>query len=400
MIQYPKLSDEIFLIQSSDFLNYDCRELYDICRDVYDQYGTVDRTQVLTRAAKICDDYKVLIIECAKTATAPSMFKDICDSLREYARNARLSNAVSGLLTDGNVTITTLSGLIDKESSRGACDSAALRSNDNLKNYCESLGKPHDLIKTGFSKIDNVITGLERGTFFIIGARPSTGKTAFALNIALNLYKQGRRIMFFSLEMTARMIYNRILSNALGFRYSDIQSERLNEREVAAAKAYLENTKFKDNFLLLDDVYTVENICAKIMEVKPEMAFVDFLQCVSSSGNYNDERQKINHISAELKRVAKRTGCIVVALSQVSRTGENRSERAPRMSDLRESGALEQDADYIIMLYRPFVSDKSGKYDSATTDLIFDKNKFGNTGLLRFSFDGVHQRFATVDNNR
>ena len=125
------------------------------------------------------------------------------------------------------------------------------------------------------------------------------------------------------------------------------------------------------------------------MEVKPDMVVVDFIQIVDSVKKCDDTRTKINYISAELKRIAKKTGCIVIALSQLTRGGKD----APTMSDLRESGALEQDGDYIIILHRAYVSDKQ-KIDESETQVLFDKNKFGWTGLLHYKFSGIYQRFT------
>ena len=148
-----------------------------------------------------------------------------------------------------------------------------------------------------------------------------------------------------------------------------------------------------ENLIVVDDVNAVENICAQIENNKPELVIVDFIQIVTTLCKSESVRARIDYISSELKRIAKRTNCCIIVLSQLSRAGEN----APRMSDLRESGSLEQDGDCIALLDRPFVQDKENNPPHKAT-LLIDKNKFGKTGKIDLFFDGAHQRFTTFSN--
>ena len=192
--------------------------------------------------------------------------------------------------------------------------------------------------------------------------------------------------------MTAEMVFERMMSDMLNIDYSDFAKQR----NLADRTIEIENqiNAMRDYVFVLDDVYNIENICSKIVEVKPDVVVIDFIQIVQSVKSFADDRVKINYISAELKRVAKKTGCVIIALSQMTREGKN----APTMSDLRESGALEQDGDYIFILHRPYVLDKANN-DPAQTEVLLDKNKFGWTGRISFVFDGNHQRFTGINEN-
>ena len=151
--------------------------------------------------------------------------------------------------------------------------------------------------------------------------------------------------------------------------------------------------KSKEKFFVLDDVYNVEQMCNVLMEQKPDLAVIDFMQIISTTSKFVETRHKIDYISALLKRTAKNTGTVIMVLSQLSRAGKD----SPTMSDLKESGGLEQDGDYIALLHRPYVLKKDIETPPGCTELLLDKNKFGATGKINMFFDLVHQRFSEVD---
>lgn len=381
------LIKNIHLLSVDDFADERHKTIFTAIQKVYEQYGCVD-SPIITKELNDVDLCSELLI-CGNKAVTPSLFDDYVEMLKRQAQKRRLTKAVDGLIWLDNCTPDELQRVIDDEDKFGDIAGAERKADINYQNYLDSLDNPKKLVDTGFGMIDNQIKGLEQGTLFIIGARPSTGKTSFALNIANNQVKRGRKTAFFSLEMSANMIYDRMIANRLSLSYSDVAQRKFDDvtkDEIVQEITELKNNKF---FSVIDDTYNVENICSQIVELKPVIAVVDFIQVVSTSQNYRDLREKINYISAELKRVAKKTGCIVIALSQVTRQGKD----APTMSDLRESGALEQDGDYIVMLHRPYVLDKNFA-DETETDVLFDKNKFGWTGSIKTYFDAKHQRFT------
>ena len=147
------------------------------------------------------------------------------------------------------------------------------------------------------------------------------------------------------------------------------------------------------NLTIEDSISNIEDIVSLIHETKPDFVIIDYIQIVTSKSLFTDNRQRIDHISRLLKQTAKQTGAHILSLSQITRAGKDR----PTMSDLKESGGLEQDSDYIMLLYREYVNDKSAQIKPEATTLTLDKNKFGRTGEIEMNFDGVHQRFTIAD---
>ena len=387
IFQYSEqLSDKLASLTTEDFEGV-FKEIFDVMNKVYKAYGTIDNIKVLS---ELDNEQKTLLIKCCESAIAPSMIDDYIECLKDAASNRRLKNSITSLIFSDDFTLNSVQKAVEDEQGKINIGSTEKKANENADKFLDNLLKKKNLIKTGFSDIDFLIQGLERGTLSFIGARPSTGKTTFALNIIRNQYKRKVKSLVFSLEMTSGMVFERLISDILDIEYSDFSKQK----NLISRVDEIENqvNDMREYVYILDDVYNIENMCAKILEVKPDVVVIDFIQIVQSARDFKDERMKINYISSELKRIAKKTSCVIIALSQISRDGKN----APTMSDLRESGALEQDGDYILILHRPYVLDKA-KNDPAQTELLFDKNKFGWTGKINFSFDGKYQRFTSVN---
>lgn len=257
---------------------------------------------------------------------------------------------------------------------------------DAAAQYLAEYRKPVEAIGTGFIELDRLLNGgFLRGTLTTIGARPSTGKTTFAINIAT--FDPNVKVLFISIEMTARMIYDRIVSDKADLNYNRCGLHLI---DFETAKAVVERYP---NLAIADDVADIEHIEQMVYRERPDMVVVDYIQIVTSQRRFTDNRQRIDYISQRLKAAAKKTGCCVISLSQITRGGKDR----PTMSDLKESGGLEQDSDYIILLYREFVNSKEAQISPKDTTVTLDKNKFGNSGELRMDFIGSRQRFVEAD---
>lgn len=265
-----------------------------------------------------------------------------------------------------------------------------------LKGFADRIIEPKELFKTGFSDIDNLIFGFERATISILGAYPSVGKTTFALNIATTFIGDMKKTLVFSLEMSIDMIYKRFMAAWCEMDYSKIINQRFSENEKNTVKKFGEMMLFiADVFKVYDDIYDIESIEAKIKEQKPDFVIIDYIQIVNAEkAKARDRRTEIDYIVNALKRIAKETNCHIMILSQLARgAGKNAT-----MSSLKESGALEANGDYIMILNRPYVQDKSGEYQPSEAELLIDKNKFGNTGKVDLYFSGEYQKFSCVDN--
>lgn len=261
-------------------------------------------------------------------------------------------------------------------------------SRDSLSNYFDTYNEKIEIIKTGYPELDRKLGGgIMKGCIAALGARPSVGKTTFAVNMAVNFLRSQRdkTVLFFSLEMSARMIYDKIVADVGDIDYGKACRHKIN---LDTVKMYL---KGFERFIVIDSVYEVERMAEIMQDVKPDLVFVDYVQIVGARKEFDTNRVKIDYISKVLKRAAKRLKCGIWVLSQLTRS----AAEEPTMSALKESGGLEQDSDYIVLLKRPFVLEKGdpGILPNDTT-VKLDKNKFGDTGEIKFDFNGVKQRFT------
>lgn len=263
-------------------------------------------------------------------------------------------------------------------------------------NYCNGgkiLGNT-----TGFKEIDNTISGLQKGDFIIVAARPSMGKTAFALNIGQHASK-GASVGIFSLEMTTEQLMERLISSRSLVEFGKIKTGKLDEaefRKITDAANVLAKRK-----IFIDDKSTnLSDIKAKCRNLKIkeglDVVIIDYLQLIEISDKTNSREQEIAKISRELKKLAKKLEITIVALSQLSRAPEQRTDHKPILSDLRESGSIEQDADVIFMLYRDEYYNKESE-EKNIAELIINKNRNGETKTIKLGWIGQYQRFATLD---
>ena len=257
-------------------------------------------------------------------------------------------------------------------------------------------------LSTGFSAIDRKITGLNRSDLILLAARPGMGKTSMALNLALNVARSGeKKVAIFSLEMSREQLASRILSaEALVDNYH-LKTGELDEDEwekIAEATVTLSQMKI---FLDDDPLLTVADMNAKCRRLDNlGLVVIDYLQLMSSSGNRsrgNENRQQVvSDMSRMLKIMAKDLNVPIVCLSQLSRANEKRDDKRPQLSDLRESGAIEQDADIVMFLYRDdYYNEDSEKHNIA--ECIVAKNRHGETGTVELKWTPQYTMFATLD---
>ncbi len=257
-------------------------------------------------------------------------------------------------------------------------------------------------VPTGFYELNNRTGGLHGGELIIIAGRPGMGKSSFAVNIAENAAIQDHvPVAIFNLEMSKTMIVNRILcSQAMvdshKVRLGDFDSEDWQQigsivDKVAMAPIYIDDTAS----------ITVSEIRAKCRRLKQTknlgLIIIDYLQLMQGSGRKSDNRQnEISEISRSLKVLAKELDIPVIALSQLSRTSEARSDKRPMLSDLRESGAIEQDADMVMFLYRDEYYNKDTE-DKNMAECIIAKHRSGSTGMFKLGWQGKYTKFINID---
>ena len=256
-------------------------------------------------------------------------------------------------------------------------------------------------ISTGYGDLDRTITGLNKSDLILVAARPGMGKTAFALNIAANVALRGKKtVAVFSLEMSREQLMNRLFAAEGG-----IDSRKLLTGELSTedwGKVADLSPIFGASSLYMDDTagITVAEMKAKLRSVRDlGLVVIDYLQLMSSSRRSENRVQEVSEITRSLKIMAKELNVPVITLSQLSRGPDSRSDHRPMLSDLRESGSIEQDADIVLFLYREAYYEKE-REDQSETECIVAKNRHGETGKIDLRWDGRYTRFFSVDRSR
>lgn len=251
-------------------------------------------------------------------------------------------------------------------------------------------------VSTGFETFDKMTSGMQRGDLLILAARPSMGKTALALNIALNAWHAGNSIGIFSLEMSSEQLVLRMLSAESQIPHQKIKNAMVSSEEWME----LTNTaaRLAEAKIFIDDSpsLNIMELRAKARKLKAQadikLMVIDYLQLISSHQRHENRTQEISAISRSLKSLAKELEIPVLALSQLSRSLENRMDKRPMLSDLRESGAIEQDGDVIFFIYRDVVYNPDTEHPDLA-EVIIGKQRNGPTGSFHVRFKGEVTKF-------
>nr|WP_325218647.1 replicative DNA helicase [uncultured Oscillibacter sp.] len=256
-------------------------------------------------------------------------------------------------------------------------------------------------LSTGLSAIDQKITGLNNSDLILLAARPGMGKTSLALNVALNVAKGGGTVAVFSLEMSREQLAMRLLSSEALVENNRLRTGLLRETDwekIAGAATVLNrlDVRIDDNPLL--SVADMNAKCRRLDSLS--LVVVDYLQLMTSAGGSSrggeNRQQVVSDMSRMLKIMAKELNVPVICLSQLSRANEKRDDKRPMLSDLRESGAIEQDADIVLFLYRDdYYNEDSEKHNIA--ECIVAKNRHGETGKVELRWMPEYTQFSTLD---
>ncbi len=376
-----------------DFADSINRDVFVAASRLYQAGKQIDAISV---SAELGDGYIDTIGELIFVVSTSANIKYYVRLLKEERQRDRIIYNLNKAI-EGDDLLPSLEKIIEKERGRVLTQDYDSTCAENLTNAIKSICTPLDhstRIKTGFLKLDNALGGLEKSTVSLIGAYPSCGKTAFAINIINNnLLKASSKCAFFSLEMLTQQIFERFISSYCSINYGVIREHKLKQEQIQEASVLYKAILNSKKLTIIDDIYYCEEICKAISDIKPDYVVIDFLHCVRTIKKCENRRAEIDYISQSFKQCAKTNNCHIIILCQLSRP-EKGVKRGPRMSDLKESGALEQDGDYIIMLNRPYVIDK--EKDPTEAYVLIDKNKYGDTGQIRYKFWGATQKFTEL----
>ena len=254
-------------------------------------------------------------------------------------------------------------------------------------------------VTTGFYDLDNITSGLHKSDLIILAARPAMGKTAFALNLAQNVALKGKKaVAIFSLEMPKQQLVSRMLCAEAEVDSQRVKTGNLQPKDWE--KLVEGMTRLSEAKIYIDDAAgatatDVKAKCRRLMMEEKELGLIviDYLQLMEGGGNPNDRNQQISQISRSLKGLAKELDVPIIALSQLSRAVESRPDKRPMMSDLRESGAIEQDADIIMFIYRDEYYNRDDVENKGKAEVIIAKHRNGSVGTVELLFQSNITKF-------
>ncbi len=327
--------------------------------------------------------------------------------VEENAIKRRLIEEATQIVTDGYQSTEQLSDLLDRaemkilnvvKTRKGtefrSIQDVLFKAQQDLEKLAQTKGEVTGL-STGFYDIDKLTSGLHPNELIIIAARPAMGKTAFAVNLVMNVaMNQDKAVALFNMEMSAEQLAMRMLASAGQIDQNKLKTGRLEHNDWKRVNEAI--SRLADSNLFIDDTpgMTIGEIRAKCRRLASSenglsMVVIDYLQLISGSAKYAGQRQQeVSEISRSLKTMAMELGIPVIALAQLSRSVEGREDKRPLLSDLRESGSIEQDADIVAFLYRDDYYNKEAAIDENTSksEFIVSKHRSGPTATIELIF--------------
>lgn len=355
-----------------------------------------------------------LVNNCPSISNAEAYAKVIAEkySLRRLISAAReIIDDVSAGTDDASVLIDSAEQKIfdirqsNERTGLERINSVILQTFDRLDALNSEVDDSMKPIPTGVGDLDRMITGLNRSDLILLAARPGMGKTSFALNIARYAACTAKKtVAFFSLEMSKEQLASRLLSTEALVSGTKLRTGRLSEEEwsrLIPASDILSKSE-----LYLDDTpgITISEMKSRLRRLRNlDLVVIDYLQLMSSGRRIENRVQEISEITRKLKILAKEMNVPVITLSQLSRASEQRTDHRPQLSDLRDSGSIEQDADIVLFLYREgYYAEKSAEAPAPNTDVnsgecIVAKNRHGETSTVKLHWQGEFMRFTGTE---
>lgn len=411
-----KICDEL---TSDDFYLESHVKVFDVLNELNEEGKPVDITIVTDKLEKNKTlasvgniEYLLEIINSVPSASNVDYYINI---VHEKALLRRLINVSNDIASESYLESGNVNDILDgaeakilnvvkkrKSSEFHKIQDVVFKAQENLEKLCNQKGEITGLA-TGFYEIDKLTAGLHENELIIIAARPAMGKTAFALNIATNVAKTtDKAVALFNLEMNAEQLVMRMFSSVSQVDGKKIRTGRLDNSDWSKLSEGI--SRLADTNIYIDDtpgitIGDIRSKCRRLAASKEGLALVviDYLQLISGSTKYAGNRQQeISEVSRGLKTMALELGVPVIALAQLSRAVEGRDDKRPLMSDLRESGSIEQDADIVSFLYRDDYYNKEARMngDISISEFIVAKHRNGPTATIELIFKKNTSTFA------
>mgnify|MGYP005774663289 CR=1 FL=1 len=350
------------------------------------------------------------ITDLSTTITETGNIKHYAEIIKQKSILRKLIKASNEIINLGYSSNTKVEDVLEIAEKK-IFDISQERTGEDFKSISSVLLEAYDIIEnlfinkseitgitTGFDDLNRKINGFQKTDLLLIAARPAMGKTAFSLNLVLNAaLKADASVAVFSLEMSREQLVQRMLSSQSNIELKKLKTGKLSENDwprIVETMSVLSSLKIHIDDTPGIKISELRSKCRKLkMEKGLDLVLIDYLQLMEGEGNNESRQQEISKISRSLKILAKELNCSVVALSQLSRAPEQRADHRPMLSDLRESGAIEQDADIVMFLYRDeYYNQDSDKKNIG--EVIVAKNRHGETGSVELVWFGEIQKFA------
>ena len=406
--------DIVEILHPNDFYKNGHKLIYETMRDIYNSGIGIDPIVVVNKLKKnekfdelVGEQLLFDIISDVPTAANILEYAKIVKEKSTLRRLGEVGTKIVELAYEGYEEVDTIldkaEGMIFKISEN--VDSKDLVSlKDVIAQEFVRLEKVYQNkgvatgISSGFSDFDQMTSGFHPSDLIILAARPAMGKTAFALNLALNAAMKSKKgVLLFSLEMSSSQLLQRLLSIEAGIGLQKIRNGFLDSDDwgkLGLASMKLSNSEINIADLPNVNVLEIRAIARRLKAAgKLDMIIIDYLQLIKGNSTRGDNRQQeISEISRALKGIARELDIPIIALSQLSRATEQRADRRPMLSDLRESGAIEQDADMVMFLYRDDYYNEESE-DKGLTEVIIGKQRNGPVGTIKLRFFHEYTKF-------
>lgn len=409
------IADAMEIVKAEYFSEENHRKLFQIIVNKFSLGEKADAMTVLSDAVdegifQTSAEGKKYLLSIMNEVPTTENIRDYCEILRDKYEKRALIDAMQEIAAAAMESGEKSSALLDlaeqkiydirkgKETTGLVkIEDALVAAFDNLKKISGEDREKYLGAKMGFSDLDRVLTGLNKSDLIVVAARPGMGKTAFALNIVTNacMKNDGMKVAVFSLEMSNEQLVMRMLSSesrvpSQSLKTGNISGEEWERLSIGASHLAKMNIYLSDAGGL-----TVPQMKAKLRRIKGlGLVVIDYLQLMDSAKVKNGNRvEVVSEITRQLKLMAKELDVPVVVLSQLARGPESRTDHRPLLSDLRESGSIEQDADIVLMLYRDGYYHPEAEQQNLS-ECIVAKNRHGEVGTVNLVWDGQYTRFS------
>lgn len=405
------LTDIAEFLFPDDFYNKELKLIYRAILELYTENKAIDPILILEKNKNIKNNTFYEVIESVQTAANIIEYANI---VKDKAKLRKLQDSATQIVEMTSDEEETTENIID----RSEALIFKIAENNNTKNVVsikeimnsefKRLQNVYDNkgittgISSGFSDFDQMTNGFNPSDLVILAARPAMGKTAFALNLALNAAKINKSVLIFSLEMSSSQLLQRFIAIEAGIGLQKIRTGFLSENDwgrMGLASETLMKTQLNIADLPNATVMEIRAVARRMKAAgKLDIIIIDYLQLIkNSNGKSENRQQEISDISRSLKGIARELDVPIIALSQLSRAPEQRADRRPVLSDLRESGAIEQDADMVAFLYRDDYYNEESEA-KGITEIIIGKQRNGPVGTVKLRFFHELTKFANYTN--